>query len=454
MTLLLDPEGKLLASHTAAGGGGGGGLLKLLAGHRSRRHRQERRRLPSRPIGSGAPHIIAFDTIQPLQVDARHDRGNVGGRRRAPLSASWIAAPRSPPSPRSPRTPSFPRVLEAWAPDAGHGSTPRGDRAPSTPHAGAQLAALVDAILPDTDTPGARAAGVHVFVDLAVAECLPPDEREAFRSGLAALEPPAGAATASACGGDAGRGDGRCCATRRRRRTPFVKALKSLTVLGYGTSRIGATQALADDQVPGRYRGCVDLAPGPAHLGRAMTTRAQASHTYDAIVVGSGISGGWAAKMLTEGGLRTLVLERGRHVEHVKDYPTANLAPWELPHGNRATAQDVADSPVQSKLYLYGQDSKHFLVKDVEHPTTRSSRSSGSAAITSADARCCGRGIASAGATSTSPPTPARASASTGRSATRTSRRGTTWSSASSASAARTPACRSCPTGSSCRRSR
>jgi len=99
-----------------------------------------------------------------------------------------------------------------------------------------------------------------------------------------------------------------------------------------------------------------------------MTTRAQASHTYDAIVVGSGISGGWAAKVLTEGGLRTLVLERGRPVEHIKDYPTANLAPWELPHGNRATAQDAADSPIQSKLYLYGQDSKHFLVKDVEHP--------------------------------------------------------------------------------------
>jgi choline dehydrogenase-like flavoprotein len=99
-----------------------------------------------------------------------------------------------------------------------------------------------------------------------------------------------------------------------------------------------------------------------------MTTRAQETHTYDAIVVGSGITGGWAAKQLTEGGLRTLVLERGRPVEHVKDYPTATLAPWELPHGNRATAQDVADQPIQSQLYLYGQDSKHFLVKDVEHP--------------------------------------------------------------------------------------
>ena len=95
---------------------------------------------------------------------------------------------------------------------------------------------------------------------------------------------------------------------------------------------------------------------------------AHASHTYDAIVVGSGISGGWAAKELTEAGLRTLVLERGRHVEHVKDYPTADLDPWELPYGNRATEQDRREYHVQHQLYLFGQDSKHFLVKDTEHP--------------------------------------------------------------------------------------
>jgi len=89
---------------------------------------------------------------------------------------------------------------------------------------------------------------------------------------------------------------------------------------------------------------------------------------FDAIVVGSGISGGWAAKELTEAGLRTLVLERGRMVEHVKDYPTANLDPWQLPHGNRPTQQDLADYPVQKELYLFGQDSKHFLVRDVDHP--------------------------------------------------------------------------------------
>ena len=59
--------------------------------------------------------------------------------------------------------------------------------------------------------------------------------------------------------------------------------------------------------------------------------------TYDAIVIGSGATGGWAAKELCDKGLKTLMLERGRNVEHVKDYPTTNLAPWELLHRNRTT---------------------------------------------------------------------------------------------------------------------
>ena len=63
-----------------------------------------------------------------------------------------------------------------------------------------------------------------------------------------------------------------------------------------------------------------------------ITTKGNAEHTYDAIVIGSGISGGWAAKELCEKGLKTLVLERGRPVEHIKDYPTATLSRWDLPH--------------------------------------------------------------------------------------------------------------------------
>jgi len=60
---------------------------------------------------------------------------------------------------------------------------------------------------------------------------------------------------------------------------------------------------------------------------------------YDAIVVGSGISGGWAAKELTEKGLKVLMLERGKNVEHIKDYTNTNKDPWEFPHRGRATTR-------------------------------------------------------------------------------------------------------------------
>ena len=61
-----------------------------------------------------------------------------------------------------------------------------------------------------------------------------------------------------------------------------------------------------------------------------VNTEGKKEVTYDAIVIGSGISGGFAAKELCEKGLKTLVLERGRDVRHVVDYPTASLDPWDL----------------------------------------------------------------------------------------------------------------------------
>jgi choline dehydrogenase-like flavoprotein len=88
------------------------------------------------------------------------------------------------------------------------------------------------------------------------------------------------------------------------------------------------------------------------------------SNTFDAIVVGSGMSGGWAAKELTEKGLKTLVLERGRNIRHVVDYTTALKDPWQLPHNNRATTADKAAQPIQSTLYLYDQSTKAMFVDD------------------------------------------------------------------------------------------
>ncbi len=99
-----------------------------------------------------------------------------------------------------------------------------------------------------------------------------------------------------------------------------------------------------------------------------LNLQAQQQNTYDAIVVGTGISGGWAAKELTEKGLKTLVLDRGRDVRHVADYPTMSKDPWELPHGSRMTNEEKKDYPVQSRTGWVGQDNKHWFVKDTEHP--------------------------------------------------------------------------------------
>ncbi len=91
-------------------------------------------------------------------------------------------------------------------------------------------------------------------------------------------------------------------------------------------------------------------------------------HTFDAIVIGSGISGGWAAKELTGKGLKTLMLERGRDVTHIKDYPTTNKFPWEFEHRGEVPEDIKQANPIVSKCYAFGEDAMHFFVKDKEHP--------------------------------------------------------------------------------------
>jgi len=90
--------------------------------------------------------------------------------------------------------------------------------------------------------------------------------------------------------------------------------------------------------------------------------------TFDAIVIGSGMSGGWAAKEFAENGLKTLILERGRDVKHNVDYPTTNLQPWELPHRGAITQDLRVENPIASKCYNFTEDSHQFLVKDKEQP--------------------------------------------------------------------------------------
>lgn len=93
-----------------------------------------------------------------------------------------------------------------------------------------------------------------------------------------------------------------------------------------------------------------------------------ANHTYDAIVIGSGISGGWAAKELCELGMKTLVLERGRNVVHNKDYPTATMAPWEFPHRKEMPRKFVEENPLITTAAGFGEDTAHFFIRDKDHP--------------------------------------------------------------------------------------
>ena len=101
---------------------------------------------------------------------------------------------------------------------------------------------------------------------------------------------------------------------------------------------------------------------------RNLNTKGVAQNSYDAIVIGSGISGGWAAKELCEHGLKTLVLERGRNVEHIKDYPMATLDPWQLRHRGRVAENILKENPLISRASGYGEDDLHFFVKDKDHP--------------------------------------------------------------------------------------
>ncbi len=91
-------------------------------------------------------------------------------------------------------------------------------------------------------------------------------------------------------------------------------------------------------------------------------------NTFDVIVIGSGMSGGWAAKEFTEKGLKTLVLERGAEVKHNRDYPTTNKMPWEFEHRNEIPNDIKEANPVVSRCYAFREDAMHFMVKDTEHP--------------------------------------------------------------------------------------
>lgn len=98
-----------------------------------------------------------------------------------------------------------------------------------------------------------------------------------------------------------------------------------------------------------------------------VNNKAADQNTFDVIVVGSGISGGWAAKEFCEKGLKVLLLDRGRNVVH-GDYPTANKAPWEFEHRGALSAADKKDHSIQTRHFSYREDNKHYYINDAQNP--------------------------------------------------------------------------------------
>lgn len=93
---------------------------------------------------------------------------------------------------------------------------------------------------------------------------------------------------------------------------------------------------------------------------------AKKANTYDAIVVGSGVSGGWAAKELTEKGLHVLMLERGRQLNHVDDYESAMKAPWETQYHGKLTVEQTNTHPKLSRGFIYNETTESYWMKDAD----------------------------------------------------------------------------------------
>ena len=169
----------------------------------------------------------------------------------------------------------------------------------------------------------------------------------------------------------------------RRRRDPdidetrtFFYDVKRFTLAGYFTSEVGL-RSLGYRIIPGAFEGCVLLdqyGTGEPRPGERNGSRERAvsrrQETWDAIVVGSGITGGWAAKELTELGLRVLVLEAGPMIVPERDY-VEHVPPYRMPYrGWNDRKALAAEQPVQRECYACDEMGRKFFVNDIENPYT------------------------------------------------------------------------------------
>ena len=266
------------------------------------------------------------------------------------------------------------------------------------------VASAADRIIPTTETPGAREADCHRFAEKIIADHYDTTRQKRFITGLVDLDSRSSAtgaetlrrphAPAAGHGARRGReGD----AGLRAPAASFWRDLKYLTIYGYYTSRIGIQDELE-----------VNFYPGPLRRLRPARGEVMRRETFDAIVIGSGIAGGWAAKELSEKGLSVLVLEAGRTIDPARDY-LMNAPAFEMDYrylGDIEAAQRASGGAAEVLRLRRGRGAvlrgRH---RQSLHHAGREAASTGSAAGNSVASRSCGAASAIAGATSTSRPT-------------------------------------------------
>ena len=242
-------------------------------------------------------------------------------------------------------------------------------------HQNDTVVTVTELIIPETDTPGAKAVNVNRFIDTVLADA-PTAEQDNFVAGLEWLDArslelfgsafveatdaeQAAILTIIASPNNETSGD--------RSGVEFFDAVKRLTITGYYTSEVGMREELGDD---GTLRFDKKLGvPIPSIAPRPGAVMQR--ETHDVVIVGSGATGGWAAKELTEAGLSVAVLEAGRRLDPSKDY-SEHKRPYDMPfRGRRYSSQEhQAHQPILKQCYQCDEYTDHLFVDDTEHPYT------------------------------------------------------------------------------------
>ena len=250
------------------------------------------------------------------------------------------------------------------------------------------MVAMIDLIIPATDTPGAKGARVNEFIDVILTEWATDSERQAFLDGLAGVDKQSNELFGK-----------NFTDASPAQQTALLRAMDNIAMATHGAARARHGNTVPEDRdkqlrrqflvrlqghhssrllhfgnwfhpgtEPANYSGRLPWLRS-ADREKGIRENRMPANTYDAIIVGSGITGGWAAKELTEKGLNTLVLEAGRTIVPEQDY-VEHVPVWELKYrGWDDRAERERTQPIQRECYYACDEYSHkFFVSDVDNP--------------------------------------------------------------------------------------